>query len=188
MRENANIIPPFRLNAYQGGNTSYMVFSIHHALYDGVSLPVILRTVVDIYLNIFVEKKESLSAFLHALTLSKKQNPIQFWKAYLEGVDSITPKHPATDKPINFSKKLTVSLSAAVKKAADSEVTLNALLCSLFGLSVAPEGANEVTLGVSVVLMKSTQTLTKYRSSALGERSQSQGLRMHRCLWSMFYL
>jgi hypothetical protein len=150
LREDTHLTPPFRLNIYHAGRSTFMVLSIHHVLYDGVSLPIILRTVADIYLEISNEKEiQPMESFLRVLALPKGRDPVHFWKQYLDGIDTITPRPTSSTKPDSASRKLSLPLSMATKKAADSQVTLNALLSSTFGLAIAPEGASEVVLGVN---------------------------------------
>lgn len=150
MRDNAYIAPPFRLTIYRAGDVSYMVLSIHHALYDGVSLPHILRLVADAYSNKqALETIQPLGTFLQALASPKKRDPVQFWKNYLKGVSTGLPRPLMTSRPKTISRTLDTTFSVAMRKASDSEVTLNPLLCLTFGLATIPHDEDEVVLGVS---------------------------------------
>ncbi len=42
-------IPLFRINLYISGGTKYMVVSINHVAYDGISIPVMLRNLASHY-------------------------------------------------------------------------------------------------------------------------------------------
>jgi NRPS condensation-like uncharacterized protein len=133
-----------------------MVLSIHHVLYDGTSLPVILKSVADNYLNIKSEEAvQPLIAFLRILTTPDERNATQFWRQYLSDITIMTPRTPtAISKPLTAVKKLNLSLNEVKQRAANLQITLNALLCAIFGLTISPGDSDEVVFGVSVLTLQ----------------------------------
>jgi hypothetical protein len=152
MRDNADLEPPFRLNVYRTGNVAYMVLSVHHALYDGTSLPIILRGVADIYEeHDEPTDAQPLKTYLHVLALPKSRNPAEFWRSYLAGASTVQPRTIiSTGKPCTITRKLELSLTSVMKKASEFHVTPNALLISIFGSIMSPEGLKEMIIGVSI--------------------------------------
>jgi hypothetical protein len=79
--------PPLRVRLFKMDNgKSIQVLRIHHALYDGISIGILLRQVQQVYLNTF-EMTQSLYNFVDVLPvlLSTERKGGSFWKDYLKG-------------------------------------------------------------------------------------------------------
>ncbi|KAF2678227.1 amino acid adenylation domain-containing protein [Lentithecium fluviatile CBS 122367] len=64
----------------------YFVWSLHHALYDGWSLPMVLKRVEAFYFDGAVEiSKSSYAAFIHYLASTNIEASEKFWKSHLSG-------------------------------------------------------------------------------------------------------
>lgn len=92
-----------RFALVQGDAACYFIWAIHHALYDGWSLPRIGRRVQDMYENVSqpdenpAESRPSYSRFIRYLTSKDIPASEKFWTDSLNGVSSVThfPEAPA---------------------------------------------------------------------------------------------
>lgn len=74
----------------QSPTDRYLVWSIHHALYDGWSMPRMLQRVEDIYFeNSPPPIKASFSQFVKYISGTDRQVSDRFWRAKFEGLQSI---------------------------------------------------------------------------------------------------
>ena len=81
------------------GGDRYFVWSIHHALYDGWSMPRMLQTVEDIYFEDSpVLPKQPFSQFIKYLKSTDSQACDRFWKSKFDGLQSLQfPKISSLD-------------------------------------------------------------------------------------------
>ena len=72
------------------GEDRYFVWSIHHALYDGWSMPRMLQRVEDIYFEeSLVASKAPYSQFIRYLKNTDSQACDRFWKSKFDGLQSL---------------------------------------------------------------------------------------------------
>ncbi|OGE56404.1 hypothetical protein PENARI_c003G09293 [Penicillium arizonense] len=72
-----------------GSSTSYFVWSVHHALYDGWSIPLVFRKVEENYLAAQTKRVGTpYSLFIDYLIKKDMNESDAFWKSYLAGLSS----------------------------------------------------------------------------------------------------
>lgn len=119
-----------------------LFLTIHHALYDGVSLTILLQRFQDLYENprTSVETKPSLEDFLtYDLTTSSQEARKEFWSTYLK--NSHHELLPLTDCKLNtsmyqwnsqFRSGLISSIDKISSLARDSNISLQALFLATY--------------------------------------------------------
>ena len=73
----------------RGSSSSYFVWSVHHALYDGWSIPLVFRKVEENYLASQTKRAGTpYSLFIDYLVKNDMDESDAFWKSYLAGLSS----------------------------------------------------------------------------------------------------
>ncbi|KAE8823752.1 hypothetical protein PTNB85_09877 [Pyrenophora teres f. teres] len=67
---------------YNGGKR-WFVWTIHHALYDGWSLPRILHVVKQVYSGVALERQPSFNAFIQYLSQRNQKDATSYWQSAL---------------------------------------------------------------------------------------------------------
>lgn len=155
INQNLSTVPPFRLNAYIDESiTTVLVLSIHHALFDGISLPLLLEDVERLYVGSPSRATVDSVAILDLAASINLDEARGFWLNYFNGFywperpfrlksDEEETRHTA----VRFKTSLT-SLKASVAR---KQATLQALLTCTFAhlLATRMYSSNEVVFGVS---------------------------------------
>ncbi|EAU88504.2 peptide synthetase [Coprinopsis cinerea okayama7 len=155
INRNLSSIPPFRLAYFRCTGFNVLVLSIHHALYDGTSLPVLLRDVENSYLGLERVQKASLRAILAEISKHDLALAQQFWRdsfrefewprpAFRQGSNALASSVKYLS--VHFTQKLSVIREVANKK----QVTLQALLSFTFAYLIGSRlyDSNDVAFGV----------------------------------------
>lgn len=138
-----SIIPPFRLvvfSAPEDNQGRWLTLSIHHALFDGVSLPLILKFVEDELLarpHLVTCSSESILEYMHDATIEAAH---QFWAEMFSNF--VWPGHRLTSVGLSSQIRrkavsLTTSLTDLGKLLAPHQVTIHSVLTCTFALSLA---------------------------------------------------
>ncbi|KID94297.1 non-ribosomal peptide synthetase, partial [Metarhizium majus ARSEF 297] len=127
----------------------FLVWEIHHALYDGWSMNLLLQDVQDVYYGNEIQDLESIDAFLDYVTTMDKNARDEFWKSQFAGIQGChfpTPK--STDNP-RPDQKLEVSVSDLDWLNSDftSSTILRAAWCIV---SAHNTNSDEALFGVTV--------------------------------------
>ncbi|KAI0374911.1 hypothetical protein BV20DRAFT_961134 [Pilatotrama ljubarskyi] len=147
-------VPPVRLSfvGTPASGATYMVLSIHHALYDGISLPVLLRDLERAYLKKQQLPSASLRAVLEPIALVDHGAAREFWTGYLKGFpwERLLKKTASSREADVTSLTFSRSLSELQAKAAAQHVTLQALLMCAYGYLLGQRlyGHDDVVFGV----------------------------------------
>ncbi|EFQ85732.1 hypothetical protein PTT_19246, partial [Pyrenophora teres f. teres 0-1] len=81
---------------YNGGKR-WFVWTIHHALYDGWSLPRILHVVKQVYSGVALERQPSFNAFIQYLGQQDHKAAISYWQTALADCEAVLfPTLPST--------------------------------------------------------------------------------------------
>lgn len=67
----------------------YMVLTIHHALYDGWSMPLVIERVNKAYHGVETERPASFKAFIKYLSSMDRESSERYWRETLEGATSL---------------------------------------------------------------------------------------------------
>ncbi len=147
-------VPPVRLSTFTASaeSTTYLVISIHHALYDGISLPVLLRDLELAYSKTKQLPSAPLRTVLEPIVAIDQTAAHDFWSGYLEGFPSqgLLNKEASGHQADILSVTLKRPLSELQAKAASKHVTLQVLLMSAYGYLLGQRlyGHDDVVFGV----------------------------------------
>lgn len=133
-----------------GPSNRYFVWSIHHALYDGWSMPRMLQRVEDIYFeDAPPAPKASYAQFIQYLSRTDSRTSDAFWRSKLDGLQSVHfPRIPSGDAAQAGSTdtlKYTINLPP---KAAATGITLPTIIRTAWGILLsAHTGSDDVVFG-----------------------------------------
>ncbi|KAJ3918621.1 hypothetical protein F5877DRAFT_78832 [Lentinula edodes] len=132
--------PLFAIGIYRNSSDKevYMVISINHALYDGFSMPLLVREFRQCYLDEELPEPVPLVHMLHPILCQNNEDMRAFWISQFEDVDlrARAIRHPSSISPPSFlSHALDVPLSDIQAKSHSLHVTLQALFCVVFAIS-----------------------------------------------------
>ncbi|TAQ85918.1 hypothetical protein B7494_g5755 [Chlorociboria aeruginascens] len=133
-----------------GSGGHYFLWSIHHALYDGWSLPMILRRVESTYLNDqSTFPKTCYASFIKYLSDVDSRASDDFWKTRLSGVAPIQfpqTQHLGSEKP-RKNEMLTHRIRISQENAA-MDVTISTIIKAAWAVVIAAySGSNDVVFG-----------------------------------------
>ncbi|KAI6036271.1 hypothetical protein BKA83DRAFT_4160555 [Pisolithus microcarpus] len=136
----SEVSPLFRLTAYLQQDHRRLVLSIHHSLFDGISLPVVLKVVEDELFHRpskLVCNLKNLDELLENVHYSETSSPRDFWISRFSDFDWST--YQLKDIPPSFQPQrkevpVTKSLSAIQGLVASQNVTLQAALTYAFAI------------------------------------------------------
>ncbi|KAI0748141.1 peptide synthetase [Daedaleopsis nitida] len=147
-------VPPVRLSFFKHitSSTIYIVLSIHHALYDGISLPVLLHHLERICTHQSSIPTANLRDVLAHLATVDQGSAQRFWASYLDGFvwQSLLNKTATSSTAAVSSHAFARPLAELQAKAAENHVTLQALLMCAYGSLLAQHlyGHDDVVFGV----------------------------------------
>ncbi|KAI0721073.1 peptide synthetase [Cerioporus squamosus] len=150
----ASKTPPVRLSIFttHDSASTYIALSIHHALYDGISLPVLLRDLERIYQERPQLPSAPLRSILDHLATVDSGSAEAFWSSYLKDFPwqrllNVTASSRTAEVT---SRTFSLPLSELQAKAAGRHVTLQALLMCAYGSLLAKDlyGNDDVVFGV----------------------------------------
>ena len=156
LNSDISTVPPVHFSLFTTSScTVYAALSIHHALYDGISLPVLLQDLDHEYIHQPQLPSASLQRTLEPITLIDQKGARTFWTAYLRDYPWERLLNKAASSPVAsvVSVPFKSSLSELQKKAARRQVTLQALLMGAYGSLLAQHlyGHDDVVFGVRTV-------------------------------------
>jgi ferricrocin synthase len=155
INEGLSTIPPFRITLFPGTTSKFIILSIHHGLYDGTSLPYLLKDVERSYLGLERIPVASISEIVANIGRRDMDSARKFWTSHFR--DFVWPEtvtklaksysHNAKYLSIPFQQKLSAVRDIANKNS----VTLQALLSFIFGYLISSQlyHTNDVAFGVS---------------------------------------
>jgi len=130
--------PLFRLNIYQSTRSSFLSVSIHHALYDGLAFPLLMREVDTAYRGRSLQDVVPLAQVVHHINpLSRGDRARGFWVSEFEGVSlHHRPLHKRNEQEVvRYAKVLDTSLQELRSRCSAIHVTLEALFTSVIAYS-----------------------------------------------------
>ncbi|EGN93241.1 hypothetical protein SERLA73DRAFT_172154 [Serpula lacrymans var. lacrymans S7.3] len=146
-------IPPFRINVFRAPHGDRLVLSIHHALFDGISLPILLKNVEDEFNAVPYPSGSPVAVVLDEMAKVDLSKAREFWVKSLDGFDwsEVAFRSPSSSSPTRrFAVPFQISLSSLNAKLAVHKVTLQALLSSTFAALLATHmyHSNDIIFGV----------------------------------------
>jgi len=125
--------PLFRLNLYRSPHYSYLSVSIHHALFDGLAFPLLMREVDAVYTTQNLQDVVPLGQVVrHINPVSRGDHAKEFWVSEFEGVSlHDRPLYQRNEREIvRYAKVLDASLQDLRSRCSAMHVTLEALFAS----------------------------------------------------------
>ena len=122
--------PLFRLNLYQSPHSSYLSVLIHHALYNGLAFPLLMREVDAAYRAQSLQDAIPLSQVIHHVNpISRGDRAKEFWVSEFEGINLCDrPLHQRNEhKVVRCAKVLDTSLQDLQSRCLAIHVILEAL-------------------------------------------------------------
>ena len=126
--------------------TKFFVWTIHHALYDGWSMPKLLERVSFAYANIKVPPAPAFQRFIKYLVDSDLEKVNSFWARYLSTYS--TPSFPA--KPsLHYQPRVDRTLTTEMSiTSIDRKVTVSSIIRAAWALLIARcSNADDVVFG-----------------------------------------
>ncbi len=157
--------PLMRLTLVRSPERDRVVWTFHHILLDGGSVPIVLQGVEQAYRAL--RRGESAAqlegadygAFLDWLEERDDQSDKQFWSEYLRGIESASPLFEARERrdesAVNATLSLSRVLSPETTRALEAlarrlDVTLGTIVQGAWGLLACRQlGVNEALFGVT---------------------------------------
>ncbi|MCM3340538.1 amino acid adenylation domain-containing protein [Paenibacillus sp. MER TA 81-3] len=163
------LLPPYRFATFRLSSAEHIIiWSYHHILLDGWTLPLLLNRVHDIYCStdpaeLQPSRTLSLNSYLKWMLSKDKREGEAFWKAYMAGLTESTPvpmdmksAHSNVHVPIRVQESYTQFIpSSIVRQLADfvqqNQITLNTLLQFAWGKVLQIYHNSDVTVFGMVV-------------------------------------
>ncbi|THH11834.1 hypothetical protein EW145_g392 [Phellinidium pouzarii] len=155
INEDVSIAPPFRLVLYRGekGTAIFLTLSIHHSIFDGISLPLLLKDAEMLYLDEGLQSPTPLAEVLDSIYDVELDDAASFWNTTFDGFDwskvsrLLASGERANTCSIPFTKG---GLCEWEAKAAQAKVSMQALMTASFGVCLGNYlyGNSDVVFGV----------------------------------------
>lgn len=152
--------PPVRLSFYYASPSCPIraVLSIHHVLYDGIALPVLLQDLELAYGHQPQLPSASLREALEHVALTEREGARAFWISYLKDYpwERLLNQSASSAVAKVISVPFKLPPSELRNKAAKQQVTLQALLMAAYGSQLGQHlyGHQDVVFGVSGLLLQ----------------------------------
>ncbi|KIK69417.1 hypothetical protein GYMLUDRAFT_152778 [Collybiopsis luxurians FD-317 M1] len=136
--ENMGQKPCIRLGLYISDSASYLCLTMHHAIYDGQSLSMLLTEVRDRYLGCFKIHRPPVSKLLNHLARQSQDSARAFFTEYLYN----SPKTPTfsmndgVNSHHHHTLNLDVPLSHLERISRSANISLHSLALAAFGVAV----------------------------------------------------
>ncbi|KAI1749210.1 hypothetical protein F4782DRAFT_514383, partial [Xylaria castorea] len=128
----------------------FMVWTLHHVLYDGWSLPLLLELVSNTYQGIPISKRTGFNTFVKRTLRERDANDaVAFWRSYLAGGEFPSfPNLPTSTQGPKADDILEYSLPLDTKK---TEATVSTLLRGALAILISEyTGSADVVFGATV--------------------------------------
>lgn len=150
--------PPFRLVLHyqqHGDSRTYLTLSIHHSIYDGITLPLLLKDVESFYLDERDSTSLPLDKVLDTIYSVDYEEAKTFWTGLFKNFDwskipnRLASGQSANTHSIDFSE---ATLRECEERASNAKVSLQAVLTAAFGITLGSQlyGCQDVVFGVRI--------------------------------------
>ncbi|TVY92834.1 Nonribosomal peptide synthetase [Lachnellula willkommii] len=133
------------------GSPRHLLWEIHHALYDGHSIPLLLRQAEDIYYNKAYEVLEPMTAFVKHIIDRDPATANAFWKAQFLNIQASTSHFTSTTSEYNPRPDCHISVNVHDLVWCRGNFTAATFIRAAWSLAMAQsKGSNEALFGVTV--------------------------------------
>jgi amino acid adenylation domain-containing protein len=127
--------PLSRFAIYQDNGRLYFVLTLHHALYDGWSFPLLLDRAYEIYFANGSSPKPHIAfnRFIQQIQLTAPSDTMKYWKSQFEDASfaHFPPPLPATQKP---GRQINLVYSTTLPRSQDSGILTSTILRAAWAL------------------------------------------------------
>ncbi|KAL1969365.1 hypothetical protein VTN77DRAFT_9558 [Rasamsonia byssochlamydoides] len=120
--------PPLRIYVIDGAEGKFLVVVMHHALYDGVSLPFIFDDVALAYGGLVPPQRPNFSEIVDDIFFRGQEKAMEFWTRKLRGyqIAYIPPlqDESSSDRMFVAERKIDLDISRIVERCKEMEVTV----------------------------------------------------------------
>ncbi|KAL8954782.1 MAG: hypothetical protein Q9183_006934, partial [Haloplaca sp. 2 TL-2023] len=137
----------FALINDDSGTPRWLVWSIHHAMYDGWSMSLVMAAVSHAYAGKLVEQGPQFQSFIKYIQRQDDRRAIEYWQKALQGFDAalFPPAVPSVKQPVADS---VVKHSFPIPKNTSGGITLSMLIRAAWALVVGRMAdTNDVVFG-----------------------------------------
>ncbi|KAG6845337.1 NRPS [Tephrocybe sp. NHM501043] len=151
---NANLSesPAFRLSSFVSKGKPFLVFSIHHALYDGISLPLLFQDVEKEYRGCAPQAVAHFPDILDRIASIDLTKAREFWTDHFRGFvwPQEIPAQPTAAPTFHSVSQFRSKLSSLKELSASQNVTLQTVLTSAFAILAATRiySATDIPFGI----------------------------------------
>ena len=160
--------PLMRVALFQlDNNRHHILWTWHHILFDGWSLPILMEELLDTYefiangKEVIAKKEDRYEDYIRYIERIEREQEKTYWQKYMEGVEQSTMlpfinKTKERNKGIGTYKSLSLYVDAATtrkieKYSQDLKVTLNTVMQGVWSYMLSKyTGQSDVTYGVVV--------------------------------------
>lgn len=149
-RHNGGLLTEYTITDPLDSGERYFVWSLHHALYDGWSLPMVLKKVEAVYKDGAVSfSKTPYSLFIKWLSEIDEQVSDEFWRKRLSGSSPLVfPQGQHTVSGDSQNDETLCHTASISRKSANTGITMPTIIRAAWALIVASySGSNDVIFG-----------------------------------------
>jgi ferricrocin synthase len=132
--------PMFRIQVYQTGVRTYMAFSVNHAIYDGISIGLVMDEVAALYCGL-PRKVEpvNLATILNEIPPKEDLSVRSFWTSRLAHIrlDDRPRRRPSRRQaPTRIQRPINVSFSDLAQRCSALHITFQVLSIVAYGIVI----------------------------------------------------
>ncbi|KAG7451863.1 putative peptide synthetase [Guyanagaster necrorhizus] len=149
--QNIGTQPPIRLALYSSkAGSTLLRLTMHHAIYDGESLPMLLSEIYERYLGCFTLQRAPISRLISHLAHQSQELARSFYSDYLDNAPKPAITHTYSSLESNHERHvLGVPLSVLEQTARALNISLHVLALSAFGIALGEhQKINDSVFGV----------------------------------------
>ena len=126
----------------------FFVWSIHHAIYDGWSMPLMLQRVEDIYFDdTSLASRAPYAQFIKFLTETEPEASDQFWRAKLDSLQAVQfPKSANQESNENVSGGSLIREVELAKRPTGTGITMPTIIKAAWGILLSAHTSSEDVL------------------------------------------
>ncbi|KAI1626476.1 hypothetical protein EDD37DRAFT_349340 [Exophiala viscosa] len=138
------------LSRYALTNDGHFVWTAHHCMYDGWSVPLVLEQVRSHYLEITAPHAPGFNRFIKYLSSTSDEASYNFWERYLSGDKASTfPEQPAATHRLRVDHA--VHHSIVITRKAGSETPMATVLREAWGFCLSQYAdSKDIVFGVTL--------------------------------------
>ena len=142
---NGSVLTRYTLVQGRSSSDRYLVWGIHHALYDGWSMPMVLERVNTIYSNgVSTSPRISYARFIKYLLETDSQASDEFWKSRLAGASPLHfPQVQNTASDDTRDMRMLAHTFSVSRDTAGMDTTMSTLIRAAWSIVIAAHTSSE---------------------------------------------